>query len=239
MTSGLEPVGIIGKALGNFKDTPLWLLIGATAFCLVFPFLPNTDKLFSGLVFGWVRIASVFFGILAFCRFGSLVIPPLSSWWTRRKRRRVQQNQSKRLYEAKKYGDFYAPMFAELIAIHITIVSGTGGPRFTDRLENAWTKFVGIKRRSAAIRAAWKALFDRLTDETGEVDYGGQFPLEKLRRIVHRGLAFADIQLVTLICVAEQARRGAQFHAGYLTTEDIKLYRYIMTEHDEPIRNLV
>ena len=77
---------------------------------------------------------------------------------------------------------------------------------------------VGLRGRSAAIKAAWKALFDReIFDETGEVDYGGQFPLEKLKRIVHRKLSFADTKLVTLIYAAEEARREAQIYAGYLT----------------------
>ena len=54
MSSGLEPIGITGKALGILKDLPLWLLTGVTVCLLVFPFLPSANELSSRLMLSWI-----------------------------------------------------------------------------------------------------------------------------------------------------------------------------------------
>lgn len=83
------------------------------------------------------------------------------------------------------------------------------------------------------MKVAWRTLFDkRVTEETGEVDYGGGFPIGKIEQVVHSALAYCDESLVTLTLRAVNRRIEDQVGPGRLTGEDVRLYNHIVTQRD-------
>jgi hypothetical protein len=66
---------------------------------------------------------------------------------------------------------------------------------------------------------------------SGEVDYGGEFPMEMLKDVVEQNLSASDDRLLNLISAAEQSHMESQSGYDQLTQEDIELHEYIMSEH--------
>jgi hypothetical protein len=88
MTGALE-LSTYAKVLGVVRDFPLWFLTAVTTFLLVLPFLPGAGDLLTATALSWVRIAGIFFAILAMCRLGSVLTPVIQAWWMRREARRT------------------------------------------------------------------------------------------------------------------------------------------------------
>ena len=108
-----------------------------------------------------------------------------------------------------------------------------GAPRISQRVAYAWLKLKSIKKRKAAIKTAWKALFDkRETRPTGEVDYGGDFPLDEINRVVRLHLVYCDNELLGLVGRAVDTRMNDGSQPGELTTEDVHLYDHIVEQRD-------
>lgn len=64
----------------------------------------------------------------------------------------------------------------------------------------------GQRRPIAAAKAALKNVFDKRTVEQGEVEYGGEFPIDALKTITRTHLALADPTLLRLIAAAHRTR---------------------------------
>jgi hypothetical protein len=145
--------------------------------------------------------------------------------------RKVRKKREKTLV-SNRYFRVYAPLFAEIIKIHVTTAQACGAPRFRDRLENSREYLFGIRNHIPAIKSAWRALFyRRVSEETGEVEFGGSFPIGSLRRIVNLNLTCCDNRLIELIMQSERTRVDHEVGDNYLTRQDVDLYRYIISEH--------
>ena len=131
------------------------------------------------------------------------------------------------------YVDLYAPMHVELMKIHLMTVNSRLAPRFRARWENALDKLRTIKRRRIALNAACKALFDtRETEERGEVEYGGTFPIDRIERLVHDHPLHCDDKLLMLLRQAISTRIQDAAAPHDVTADDVRLFRHIFRQRD-------
>jgi hypothetical protein len=86
------------------------------------------------------------------------------------------------------------------------------------------------RRRLAALKGASWALYDRQLRISGEVDFGGGFPITMLRDVVEQNLSNCDDRLLNLLSNAEQSHFEKQIRYHELTHEDIELHSYIFSE---------
>jgi hypothetical protein len=223
--------GAIAKALSAIKDFPLWFLIAIALSLIVFLSVPEFSGAVSQEARTWVTVAAVTAVIFAVSRFGSVVASHLNSYRAAAKTRRNVHEERIRRFDLIRYSTVYMPLFAQLFQIHIETTQSERAPKFQDRLQNSWDILSSRRRRAAALKAAWRALSDRQLRVSGEVLYGGQFPIEMLKDVVEQNLDACDDKLLKLISAADQSHIEAQFGYDEVTQEDIELHDYIMSEH--------
>ena len=73
----------------------------------------------------------------------------------------------------------FAPFVALFVRRHVTACTGVGAPRFRHRVANAWEELFRYKRFGVGVRRAIKALSDRHSLTSAEVEYGGDSPSQK------------------------------------------------------------
>jgi hypothetical protein len=148
-------------------------------------------------------------------------------------RRVMARARRHRQRERHRYLNIYAPLFAELIKIHIITSSAVMAATMWHRLENARTELTARRRRRAAIRSAWRSLFDRKQrPETGEVAYGGEFPIREINRVVQSNLFYCDDELLNLVSRAVATRIEDGSRPGELTSDDVRVHTHIIKERD-------
>ncbi len=214
----------VTKALSAIKDFPLWLLTAIALSLIAFLSVPQFSDAVPRETRTWIIVAAVTAAIFAGCRFGSVVIAPVKT------QRKLREERIRRA-ETIRYSTVYILLFAELFRIRITTTYSQRAPKFRDRVKNSWDILSARRRRVAALKPAWTALFDRQVRVAGEVDYGGEFPIDMLRCVVEQNLSTCDHTLLNLISAAEQSHMEIQIGYDQLTQEDIELYDYIMSEH--------
>jgi len=161
----------------------------------------------------------VIFTVFALVCAGDLVIKELRS----RARRR-------RKWARSSYRNVYAPLFGDLVKIHITTASLSLTVR--DRLNRAVFKLTTRKSLKRGIKAAWRELFGKHRQRrSGEVDFGDSFPLQRMREQIYRNLIYCDDEIVDLIADAWNTRIEYGMPQNELTEEDIQLYDYVMKRH--------
>ena len=81
------------------------------------------------------------------------------------------------------------------------------------RIKNTYRAVTTTRNKRAAIRVGWRILFDkRKAEETGDVEYGGDFPLRKIEQLAEKEqLAHSDSTLIELISRAERVRMEEAF----------------------------
>jgi hypothetical protein len=200
---------------------PLWLLIGLAAVGYAAIFVPPFGGIeLTGfrLLWGpWFWLDAVGFTVIAVVCAGDLILKALRA--ARRK---------KRLREANLYTNIYGPLYGELVQIHITRGGGFGADQFSQRLTFAMLRLRTTKKRWPALKAAARALFDKMPlVRTGEVDYGDTFPSERIRKIVQSNLEYCDGELIDLQAMAWYTRIEGSLDPNYLSEADIRLYDHI------------
>ena len=81
------------------------------------------------------------------------------------------------------------------------------------------------------LRYRLRALFDRQTLASAEVEFGGEFPLMEIVELTRLHAEHADTALLTLVRRADRSRyedRGSDF----LTDAEFALFQHINAEHD-------
>lgn len=132
-----------------------------------------------------------------------------------------------------KFESIYAPAYALFLTRHITTCTGRAAPYFRQRLKNA--KELLLEERRPVI--AFKALFDKQEfDETGEVEYGGDFPLNEITKLVERNSQFADREIGLLVARANRAKYDEYEGNGLLTKAELQLFYHIANEHRKMCR---
>lgn len=131
--------------------------------------------------------------------------------------------------EFKRFSEIYAPLYGLFTMLHITTVSATGAPYFRQRAKRA----LSILREERRIGDAFRALFDRQElGTTGEVEYGGDFPIAGITRHVTGKEQFADRALLDLVSRANRAQYEDRPRAGELTSADLDLFNHICAQYD-------
>jgi hypothetical protein len=226
----MTELSTFSRFVSVLHSLPLWILAGLAGAGYAGLFAPSL----AGVDLGEFRktwgpflwIDAVGFTVLTAACALDLVV----RWLDERAKRSAKQ---RRKILSDRYYYVYAPLFAQLIKIHITTGSSEAAPYFAQRLSNAWLQLTAIKKPRAAVKRAWRALFDRRRSEpTGEVDFGGEFPISSIRGHVESSLTFADDTLIELVLRAWNNRIEAQLNDTYLAYEDVQLHDYIVKEHN-------
>src|SRR5260221_9835975 len=214
----MSDVGVLPRFLSVLHSLPLWILVGLAAAGYAALFVPSfggADLTSFREKWGWLCwLDAIVFSILSSACAVDLAVKAARS--RLKKRHRHQQHL---------YDHVYGPLYAELMKIHVTTSSSAGAAYFKQRVENALIELQTIKKKRIALKKAWRALFDkRITEETGEVDYGGAFPIDTIENIVHSHLSYCDDELFELTSRAATARREERVSSGELTSPDVALY---------------
>jgi hypothetical protein len=222
----MSDIGVVPKLLSVLHSIPLWILVGLAAVGYAALFAPSfggVDLTEFRRQWGvWCWLDAVTFTILSVACAIDIVL-----------KARMVAARRRRRYEKNRYYHVYAPLFAELMKIHVIIVSGTGAPKLRHRLRNAWIELTTIRRRRTAIKSALKELFDKhMLEQTGEVHSGGAFPIGKIERAVQSNLMSCDDELLNLTGRAVEARREENLGVAELSNEDVQLRKHIIRERD-------
>ena len=211
----------VGKFLSSLK-VPVWLLAAAYAIS-VFVVL-SIHSLATG-VSGSARFQLVLSAIFALALVILFAVHRLYTFLA--DRLRVRQ-----INRARAFVSIYAPAYALFLTRHVTTATLSGAPRLSQRWENAKEAFAGargIRRRS---KRFCRALFDkRISEPSGEVEFGGDFPLDQINEIVRRNSILADEKLLELVRIANRAQYEDQPSPGALRDADIKLLEYIADQY--------
>ena len=86
------------------------------------------------------------------------------------------------------------------------------------------------RRRSVGLKRAWRALFDRQTSSSAEVEFGSDFPLSQIIELVNKEAGQSDAELFRLVNRADRSRYEEPNRA-LLTDEEFELFKHIDSEH--------
>jgi hypothetical protein len=225
----MSDVGVLPKLLSVLHSLPLWILAGFAGAGYALLFVPSFGGVDAGhfkKTFGeWCWVDAIVFSVLTAACAIDLVV----------KQQRAQAKRH-RQQEAFRYTKIYEPLFANLMSIYISTYGGSART-FRERLVFARLKLTSGKSKRSAITAAYKALFDRKArPPVGEVEYGGDFPLSQIDRVVKSNLKFCDDALLNLVARAVATRMEEGGRRGYLTVDDVKVYDHIVRQR-ELLRN--
>ena len=232
----MAELSTFSRFVSVLHSLPLWILAGLAGVGYAGLFAPSLADVDLGEFrktwgpFLWID--AVGFTVLTAACALDLVV----RWLDQRAKSSAKQ---RRKLLSDRYYYVYAPLFAHLIKIHITTSSSEAAHYLAQRLSNAWLELTTIKKPRVAVKRAWRALLDRRRSEpTGEVDFGGEFPIRSIRDHLENSLTFADNTLIELVLSAWNNRMERQLNDAYLAYEDVQLYDYIMKEHDR-LKSLV
>jgi len=137
--------------------------------------------------------------------------------------------------DAKRFTEIYAPLMGLFTTCHITTVTGRGAPYLRQRIRNAWRLL-----RTMKLAQAMLALFDRQDlGVSGEVEYGGSFPLSSITQHLQGREQFADQLLIGLVARANRAQYEDQPNDSELTSADLSLFEHICEQHEVLSRRFV
>jgi hypothetical protein len=225
----MSEAGVLARLLPVLRALPLWIFIALAlaGYAALFapPFGGIDAQSFRQQWGVWCWLVAVIFTVFSLVRAIDLFVAGCRHRAARKRQRQLRRR-------LRRYRDLYLPLYEQLSGIYITTVSGYSAPKFRDRLRNAWNAAHYRGRGPIkASKAAWQNLFDKKFHTSGEVDYGGDFPLDALAAIAHRNLRISDPELLGLIAAARRDRIEEPIPSDALTEKDIKLYNWITTEH--------
>lgn len=125
----------------------------------------------------------------------------------------------------------YGPLMSALLDVHLTSYTSTLYPTFTFRLKHALEEFAERKYLKAKFKCFFQALFDKGTsDPSGEVEFGGSFPIDKIGQILKKHTHLAPPKLLRLYSAATRSlyeEPGQEITAAHLS-----LIEHIHREHE-------
>jgi hypothetical protein len=207
------------KALDTLKSVPTWLLVGLCISILSVWVSPSFLASLSEPLRSAVPMALVAAGILTGCKVAGSVI----GYLVERRGRSVAIDRERLL-------SLYRPLAALFLTRHVTICTGTASKYLRQRLQNARAELVAYRRRSVGLKRAWRALFDRQTSSSAEIEFGGDFPISQIIELVKKKAAHADAELFDLVNQADRSRYEEPDRA-LLTDEEFSLFQHINMKH--------
>jgi hypothetical protein len=215
------------KAIDVLKWVPVWLLASVAVVATLFlvvptlqPSLPDSVKLWllPAVITAWALM--VFKGA---SDLGGAVLA---------RRRAVAERDRTRLTE------LYRPLSSLFLTRHVTIVGNCKAPRLRDRIENAQIALTKYQRRRVGLKRALRALFDRRTSRSAEIEYGGTFPQTQILKITRTNQQYADSKLLNLVCAADRSRYEEPGDPSLVTDAELALFEHIEAEHERLSRKL-
>jgi len=207
------------KTLDTLKSIPTWLLVGLSISLLSMwlwpPFLASLPESLKEAV----PMALVVAAILTGCKLAASGVGHV----VERRGRSIAHDRERLL-------NLYRPLATLFLTRHVTVCTGIASPYLRHWLESAWAELGVYRRRSVGLKRAWRALFDRQTSSSAEVEFGGDFPLQQVIELVKKKAEHADTELFRLINRADRSHYEEPDRA-LLTDEEFALFEHIDTEH--------
>jgi len=216
---GQSTIGASAKVLSALKDLPLWLLSGVALTLIIFRCIPALRGNIPVSTLPWFTLVSLLFTILSMLRLVSVLFE-----------RREIKLQATKHREINSLNRVYSPIYALFLTCHVTTCSDTGAP-LRQRLSNARNDLLTIRRRRGAIRDALKAIFDKEIHTSGEVEYGVDFPRDRIKDIVCENHVHADRRLLDLVRWADRSQYEDCCGESGLTDADLELYDHIFSQY--------
>ncbi|MCC3246414.1 hypothetical protein LG047_13990 [Methylocystis sp. WRRC1] len=207
------------KVLSFFRAAPRWLLLALFLSALILWLIPK-DALPVELV-PWLPTVTVVLGVAVVCRFAA----DLTVY-------AAKQRAHALAYDRQMLIRVYRPLRMLFLTRHVIISTGVAAPRFRDRWENARYEIASHRHWRAAVKRAWRALFDRKSSTSAEMDFGGEFPLGEICELAKSCSAYADTELLELIRRADRASCECAADTNLLTDEELALFEHIIEEHE-------
>lgn len=214
------------KLLSTLKGLPLWILAALSAIAIA---ALLDAPLRAGLPSN-VRapLPLLTLGLVVLTVFGGLA--QISAHLQSRR-------QAQGVEDRERLQSVYAPLVALFIRRHVTACTGVGAPRFRHRFANARGELFRYRRLRVGMRRAIKALGDRQSSTSAEVEYGGEFPLSEIHSLVAAKPAIAGPELLNLVRRADRSQYEDGPRSGLLTDEEFALFEHVHREHDRLTRH--
>jgi hypothetical protein len=132
--------------------------------------------------------------------------------------------------EQARLDHLYRPLVTLFLTTHVTVCTGVGAPRFSQRLENSWEELGAYRRPWVGVKRAFRALFERHISTSAEVEFGGAFPLSEIVDLMRKRAVQADTELLELARRADRAQYEEP-DRGLITDEELSLFEHIHAEH--------
>ncbi|ATN37809.1 hypothetical protein ACO34A_29055 (plasmid) [Rhizobium sp. ACO-34A] len=207
------------QTLDTLKSVPGWLLLGFSVSLSMIWFWPPFILLLpqsAQSVLPLALLVSLLLTILKFVdQAGSRLL----------ERRRVALERDR-----ERLAGLYRPFIALFLTRHVTICSGSASPRLRHRLANAREELGAYRRPYTGVKRAWRALFDRQTSSSAEVEFGGEFPLLEIADLVRKNAQLASVELIRLVNRADRSRYEDP-DLSLMTDAELALFTHIDREH--------
>lgn len=216
MTVGFEATL---KTVEILKATPTWLLTGICLSIAMVWSIPDFQGLLPSPLKPWLALGFYVSSVLLMCLLASKLVVVVVAY----RIRTVERERLKHLH-------VYRPLRTLLLNCHITAAVGRGAPYLSHRLRNAWQELGTYRRRRTGIRKAVQALFDKQTSRSSEVEYGDDFPLSKISKLVSDNGQYADEKLLNAIHLANRSRYEEPYQDSLLTEAEYELFLRILQQ---------
>ena len=223
VTSGLSASQ---KALDTIRSLPIWLLTALFASAALVWLAPQVRGDVPESMARWLPLAVIVLSVVVLCRLGAELLAGLAN----RRKRRIEQDRVRLTV-------LYRPLAAFFLTCHVTTSTGIAAPRFRHRWANAIEELSAYRRRRVGISKAWRALFDRQSSTSAEVEYGGEFPTDQILKLVLSNAKDADPALLNLFRRADRSRYQEP-KRSLLTDEEYALFQHIHVEHERLLRRV-
>lgn len=213
----MEPTNITTKAvLDAVKSMPAWLLLGLLVSLVAISQSPPLLEPVPEAVRPALVPALIVLSILTVFRLAATALAA-----------HQKQARWKLARDRERSAELYRPLMALFLDRHITMCSSSTPLRY--RVQNARQELGHYRSQWVGIKRSWRALFDRQESTSGEIEYGGDFPLSQIIKIVKREAALADERLLGLVNRAGRSHYE-QPGSALLTDEELALYHHIENE---------
>jgi hypothetical protein len=207
------------KVLETLKSLPTWLLTGLSAAWLWIWFTPAILTSLPEQLRSTMPAALVLVLVVTICNMLSLCLAYVAERWSR-----VRARDRERLLH------LYRPLNSLFLTRHVTVSTAAAYPYLRHRIEHAWDALGSSGRRWRRVKRAWRALFDKQRSFNAEVEYGGDFPLDKIIELVRKNIRYAEPELQDLINHADRSRYE-EYDRGLMTNAEYALFDHIDRVH--------
>jgi hypothetical protein len=206
------------KVLETLKSLPTWLSIGVSTALLAIWFSPTILTSLPEQLRSVLPATLVFVLVVTICNILSLCLAHIAE-----RRSEARERDRDRLLH------LYRPLNSLFLTRHITVSTADAAPYLRHRIEHAWDALGSSARRWRRVKRAWRTLFDKKRSFSAEVEYGGDFPLDKIIELVRKHPRHAGPELQDLINHAD--RSHYEEYGSGMTEAEYALFDHIDRVH--------